>query len=90
MVTGSHNEPSNQKECEKTWIPLLRNMGFRVIVALGDTECDDEILTFDDFNNYYKFIDKDTIQFRTFDSKMGLFDKSIKLPAKWILNETDY
>ena len=29
MVTGSHRKPDNHKECEKTWIPLLRKMGLR-------------------------------------------------------------
>jgi|SRR6056300_40922 len=91
MVTGSHGKPDNHKECERTWIPKLREMGFKVLVALGNTEVQKfGVLTPNDFENYYEFINKNTIQFRTFDSKWGLFDKSIKLPAQWVLNETDY
>lgn len=91
MVTGSHSKPDNYKECEATWIPKLRELGFRVIVALGSTDIDETgVLEVNDFDNYYQFLDENTIQFRTFDSKDGLFDKSIKLPAKWVLEETDY
>lgn len=91
MVTGSHIKPDNHKECESTWIPKLRDLGFKVIIALGNTEVESYgQLTLNDFENYYKFLDENTIEFRTFDSKVGLFDKSIKLPAQWVLNETDY
>ena len=91
MVTGSHNNPDNHKECEATWIPKLRELGFQVIVALGNMEVEEYgQLTLNDLENYYEFINKNTIQFRTFDSKVGLFDKSIKLPAQWIFDETEY
>jgi|TARA_B110000483_G_scaffold142319_1_gene170069 hypothetical protein len=91
MVTGSYAESENYKECEKTWMPLLRKMGFKVLTALGNREVQEYgVLTSNDFENYYKFLGKNTIEFRTFDDKRGLFDKSIKLPAKWILEETDY
>jgi hypothetical protein len=91
MVTGSHRKPDNHKECEKTWIPLLRKMGFKVLTALGNKQVQEYgLLTPNDFKNYYEFTNKNTIQFRTFDDKRGLYDKSIKLPAKWILEETDY
>jgi hypothetical protein len=91
MVTGSHTKPDNIKECEATWIPKLRNLGFKVIVALGNIEVEKYgQLTPNDFKNYYEFINENTIQFRTFDTKRGLFDKSIKLPAQWVLEETDY
>jgi hypothetical protein len=91
MVTGCHAQPDNYKECERTWIPKLRELGFKVLISLGSTEVDKNgVLTLNDFENYFKFLDKNTIEFRTFDSKLGLFDKSIKLPSKWVLNETDY
>jgi hypothetical protein len=91
MVTGSHTKPDNYKECERTWIPKLRDLGFNVMVSLGNLECDEYgQLTENDFENYYELLSDTTIQFRTFDSKDGLFDKSIKLPAKWVLEETDY
>jgi hypothetical protein len=93
MVTGTNIKPfdNNHKECEATWIPRLREIGFRVIVAVGNPEIDARgKKTLDDFTNYFEFIDEDTIKFNTFDKKPGLFDKSINLPAKWVLEETNY
>jgi len=93
MVTGTTIEPydKNHKECERTWIPKLREMGFKVITVVGNPQLDEVgQMTPQDFENYYNFIDENTIRFNTFDSKDGLFDKSIKLPARWVLEETDY
>ena len=93
MVTGTNIEPfsNNHRECERTWIPELRNMGFRVITAVGNPELDKiGTMTPEDFQDYYKMIGDNTIQFNTFDTKNGLFDKSIKLPSKWVLEETNY
>ena len=91
MVTGCHAQPDNHKECERTWVPLLRKMGFRVIIAVGNPKLDEVgVMSPEDFDNYYTFTDENTIQFNTFDSKDGLFDKSIKLPSKWVLEETKY
>ena len=65
MVTGSYAKPDNHKECEKTWIPLLRKMGFKVLIALGNKEVQKYgVLTPNDFKNYYKFLDENTIEFR--------------------------
>ena len=81
LVTGTNIKPydKNWKECERTWIPELRKLGFNVMVAIG-------IPT---ISNYY-LIDGDKIYFKAEDTKDGLVDKSIKLPIKWILNETKY
>lgn len=81
LVTGTNNEPydANWKECLSTWIPELRKLGYRVMIGLGDDHLDTE----------WK-IDGDTIWFNAEDSKYGLFEKSVKLPIKWILEETDY
>ena len=81
MVTGTTIEPyaENWRECERTWIPELRKIGYRVLIALGNP----------DLETYYK-IEGDTIWFKAEDTKYGLYDKSIRLPIKWILEETDY
>lgn len=91
MVTGSHLRPENMKECERTWIPKLRELGFTVLISMGNLEVDNfGEITANDFRNYFSFPKEDIIEFRTFDSKQGLYDKSIKLPAMWVLNETNY
>ena len=38
LVTGCKTEPwnSNWKECERTWVPLLREIGYDVKIAFGD------------------------------------------------------
>ena len=70
---------------------IVKKNGFTVLTALGNKQVQEYgMLTPNDFKNYYEFTNKNTIQFRTFDDKRGLYDKSIKLPAKWILEETDY
>ena len=76
LVTGTTIEPysENWKECESTWIPELRKMGYKVMVTLGNP----------DLETYYK-IDGDIIWFKAEDTKYGLYDKSIRLPIKWIL-----
>lgn len=81
MVTGTTIEPwdQNWKECRRTWIPELRKLGYHVYVAIGNP----------DLENYYK-IEEDIIWFKADDTKYGLYDKSIKLPIKWILEETGY
>ena len=81
LVTGTTIAPwdQNWKECESTWIPELRKLGYNVKVAIGDPTLD----------NYVKEVD-DIVYFAAEDTKMGLFDKSIKLPCKWILEETNY
>lgn len=91
MVTGTLIEPydSNWRECEATWIPMLRNLGYRVISVVGNPNITDK-KTLDQIKNYYTFINENLIQFETFDTKVGLYDKSINLPIKWILSETDY
>ena len=91
MVTGTNIQPydKNWRECEATWIPMLRNLGYRVISVVGNPTITDK-KTLDQIKNYYKFINENLIQFETFDTKVGLYDKSINLPIKWILSETDY
>ena len=81
LVTGTNTKPydKNWKECESTWIPELRKLGYNVKVAIGLSS----------LTNYY-MMDGDTIYFKADDSKDGLFDKSVNLPIKWILEETDY
>jgi hypothetical protein len=81
MVTGTTIEPwdQNWKECESTWIPELRKLGYTVMVAIGNPNLETE----------WK-IDGDMIWFKAEDTKRGLYDKSIRLPIKWILEETNY
>ena len=81
LVTGTTLEPHNKnwKECESTWIPILRNMGYTVKIALGIPSIQHEWIVTDDI-----------VYFKAEDSKRGLVDKSIRLPAKWILTCTDY
>lgn len=91
MVTGTNVEPYNKnwKECEQTWIPKLRELGYRVIITLGNPNVG-FVKTEEEKNNYYQFIEDDILQFNTFDNKFGTFDKSIKLPIRWILENTNY
>jgi hypothetical protein len=81
LVTGTTLEPwdQNWKECESTWIPELRKLGYEVKVAIGNPDLETE----------WKISD-DMIWFKAADTKMGLYDKSIRLPIKWILEETNY
>lgn len=81
LVTGTTIEPydKNWKECEATWIPELRKLGYKVMVALGDPTLEE-----------YYHIDGNIIYFKADATKKGLYDKSIKLPIQWILNETNY
>jgi len=81
LVTGTTIEPhaNNWRECEHTWIPELRKLGYNVMVSIGNPDLED----------YYK-IDGNIIWFKAQDTKRGLYDKSIKLPIKWITEETDY
>ena len=81
LVTGTNNYPFslNWKECENTWVPMLRELGYTVKISFGDPNLE----------NYYSD-EGDYIKFKTSDGKDGLLDKSIKLPIKWILEHTDY
>lgn len=81
LVTGTNIEPydKNWKESEKTWIPELRKLGYNIKISIGVPS----------LSNYY-LLDNDKIYFKTYDTKDGLVDKSIKLPIKWILAETKY
>jgi hypothetical protein len=81
MVTGTMISPydENWKECYRTWIPELKKLGYNVLVAIGKP----------DLETQWK-LDGDFIYFKAEDTKMGLYDKSIRLPIKWILEETDY
>ena len=81
LVTGTNTKPydSNWKECENTWIPELRKLGYDVKVAIGNLKLKD----------YYTIKDN-IIYFRADDSKLGLYDKSIRIPIIWILAETNY
>jgi hypothetical protein len=81
LVTGTTIEPydSNWKECNNTWIPELRKLGYHIMVAIGDPN----------LKNFFE-IQNDIIYFRAADTKRGLYDKSIRLPIKWILEQTDY
>ena len=81
LVTGTTIEPyaQNWKECNTTWIPELRKLGYTVKIAIGNPK----------MNKYVKEMG-DTVYFAAEDTKMGLFDKSIRLPCRWILEETDY
>lgn len=91
MVTGTTIEPwsSNLKESERTWIPLLRKMGYKVISVIGNPQITHK-KSQQQLDNWFSFIDENTIKFETFDNKVGIFDKSIYLPAKWVLEHTDY
>jgi hypothetical protein len=81
LVTGTNTKPydSNWKECEKTWIPELRKLGYNIRIAIGNPKLKD----------YYAIKDN-IIYFRADDSKLGLYDKSIRIPIIWILAETPY
>jgi hypothetical protein len=81
LVTGTTIEPyaNNWRECVSTWIPELRKFGYTVMVAIGNPELE----------SWYK-VEGDFIYFKTDDTKRGLFDKSIKMPSKWVLEETNY
>ena len=81
LVTGTTIAPwdQNWKECESTWIPELRKLGYNIKVAIGNPDLETE----------WK-IDGDMIWFKAEDTKRGLYDKSIRLPIDWILSETDY
>jgi len=81
LVTGSMNSPwdSNWKECASTWVPLVRKLGYDVKIAIGDPSIPD------------MFSDEgEIIRFKASDSKSGLVDKSVALPIRWILENTDY
>ena len=81
LVTGTTIEPwdKNWKECEATWIPELRKLGYNVMVAIGNPDLDTDYS-----------ISGNIITFKADDTKRGLFDKSIRLPIKWILQQTNY
>jgi len=82
LVTGSKElEPwnSNWKECERTWVPLLRELGYDIKISFGDSNIEDYFL---DEGNHIKF--KASI------GKDGILDKRLKLPVRWILEHTDY
>ena len=81
LVTGTTIEPwdQNWKECENTWIPELRNLGYNVMVAIGNPDLDTDYC-----------VSNNIIYFKADDTTRGLFDKSIRLPIKWILQQTDY
>ena len=81
LVTGTTIEPwaQNWKECEATWIPELRKLGYDIKVAIGNPNLETQ----------WK-IDGDMIWFKAEDTKRGLYDKSIRMPIDWILKETDY
>ena len=47
LVTGfKEREPwnSNWKECERTWVPLVRKLGYDVKISFGDPTIDDYFL----------------------------------------------
>jgi len=81
LVCGTNIKPydSNWRECERTWIPELKKMGYNVMVSIG----------LPSLENYY-LIDGNKIYFKADDEKVGLIDKRLKLPIRWILNETNY
>lgn len=81
LVCGTNIKPydNNWRECERTWIPELRKLGYNVMVAFG----------LPSLENYYR-LDGDRIYFRADDEKSGLVDKRIKFPIRWILSDTKY
>jgi hypothetical protein len=81
LVTGTTIAPwdQNWKECEATWIPELRKLGYNVKVAIGSPN----------MNRYVKEMGN-IVYFAAEDTKRGLFDKSIRLPCRWVLEETNY
>ena len=91
MVTGTTIEPfsNNLKECERTWMPKLRELGYKVISVIGNPDITHK-KSQHQLDNWFKFIGDDTIKFETFDNKVGIFDKSIYLPVRWVLEHTDY
>jgi hypothetical protein len=81
MVIGSNVSPWNKNwiECSQTWVPLLKQLGYHVKISFGDEHLD----------NY--FIDEgDSIRFKSVLDKSGLFDRALRLPLKWITENTDY
>ena len=66
LVTGTTIEPwdQNWKECENTWIPELRNLGYNVMVAIGNPDLDTDYC-----------VSNNIIYFKADDTKRGLFDK---------------
>ena len=81
LVTGTMNSPwdSNWKECASTWVPLVRKLGYDVKIAIGDPSIPDFFLD-----------EGEIIKFKACDSKLGLVDKSVTFPIRWILDNTDY
>ena len=82
LVTGfKEREPwnSNWKECERTWVPLVRKLGYDVKISFGDPTIDDYFL---DEGNH--------IHFKASTGLDGVLDKRLKLPIKWILEHTNY
>ena len=92
IIAGTNNQPwdQNWKECERTWAPKLREMGFKVLVAVGNPDIDKAgTITPLQLKNYWQ-IEGNIIRFNTFEGKNDLYNKSIGFPAKWVLEETDY
>jgi hypothetical protein len=80
-IVGTKNSPHHQNwiECCTTWVPLLRRLGYKVIVLLSEDNISQEYTLRDDF-----FISKCK------DTKEGLFYKKILNPIKWILESNDF
>lgn len=81
LVCGTNIKPhdSNWRECERTWIPKLRELGYNVMVSIG----------LPSLNNYF-LVDGNIIYFKADDEKFGLVDKRLNLPFRWIVEETNY
>jgi hypothetical protein len=80
-IVGTKKSPHHENwiECCTTWVPLLRKLGYKVIVLLVDDKISQQYTLREDF-----FISKCE------DSKKGLFYKKILNPIKWILENNDF
>jgi hypothetical protein len=82
-VVGTLNPPHHENwvECSKTWIPHLRNLGYKVVVLLSNEEM-----------HYNYSLRGDFLLTKSGDGKGGLFFKKVLHPIQFILdgNEFDY
>lgn len=80
-VVGTTKSPHHENwiECAKTWVPHLRNLGYKVVVLLSDEKM-----------HYDYVLRGDFLLTKSSDEKMGLFYKKVLSPIKFILDHDDY
>lgn len=81
IITGSNVSPwdRNWMECANTWVPLLKQLGYHVKVSIANEHLDSYFLD-----------EGDIIKFKSTLGKDGLFERGLRLPLKWIIENTDY